>query len=82
MPLLFFFKQYFWQKTNKEVSEWKIIVWLKNHLLLTIEACKEASFTEFARLLFEQILQDGFKEKRKKQGEYTHLLPFEVLSTA
>ncbi|MDO1451639.1 IS4 family transposase [Rhodocytophaga aerolata] len=82
MPLLHFFKHYLWQKTGKEVSEWKMLVWLKNHLTLIHNFCKQARFAKFAKLFYAQILQDGFKEKRKKKGEYTHFIPLDILAAA
>lgn len=82
MPLLHFFKHYLWQKTEKEVSEWKMLVWLKNHLSVIYKFCKEVKFIKFARLFYAQILQDGFKEKRKKKGEYTHFIPLDILAAA
>ena len=59
-----------------------MMLWLKDHLHLIYKASKEANSVKFTRSLLEQILQDGFKEKRKKQGEYTHLLPLEILFAA
>jgi hypothetical protein len=44
--------------------------------------CKGAKFVKFARLFYEQILQDGFKEKRKKKGQYTHIIPLDILAAA
>jgi hypothetical protein len=84
MPLIGFFKQYFWQQKQQEVSEWKMLVWLKNHLqLFCLASIKKATGLQaFARKVYEQILEDGVKEKRKKKGEPTHFTPFNILSVA
>ncbi len=84
MPLIGFFKQHFWQQKQQEVSEWKMLVWLKNHLqLFCLALTKKASGLQaFARKLYEQILEDGVKEKRKKKGQPTHFTPFYILSVA
>jgi hypothetical protein len=81
MPLLCFFKQYCWQKLKKEVSEWKMFTWLKDHMStfqLAINKRKKG-WLQFAKKVYEQIIQDGFKEKRKKEGEYSHLLPCDII---
>jgi hypothetical protein len=61
-----------------------MLVWLKNHLqLFCLASIKKATGLQaFARKLYEQILEDGVKEKRKKKGEPTHFTPFNILSVA
>jgi hypothetical protein len=84
MPLIGFFKQHFWRQKHQEISEWKMLVWLKNHLQLFCLALtkKATGLQAFTRKLYEQILEDGVKEKRKKKGEPTQLTPFDILSVA
>ena len=81
MPLLGFFKQFYWLQKQREVSEWKLLVWLKNHveLFCTSLPNKSISLWAFAQKLYDYIQEDGFKEKRNKKGEYSHLMPFDIL---
>lgn len=83
MPLLYFFKQYYWRQKQRELSEWKLLVWLKNHLEAFCRALsnKATRLEGFARKLYNQILEDGLKEKRKKEAEPVRLIPFDILFT-
>ncbi|MDJ1506976.1 transposase, partial [Xanthocytophaga agilis] len=84
MPLICFFKHHFWQEKQREVSEWKMLLWLKTHIRLLVFSIwrKTKSYLAFARKVYKQIVKDGLKEKRKNEKRFDSRLPFEILFTS
>lgn len=79
MPLLYLLKIYLWQKQGREVSEWKAMVWLREHVESLPMSSQLKECRRFARCFFQHLAKDGLKERRKKDGSYTHTLPFSLL---
>jgi hypothetical protein len=79
MPLLYLLKVHIWQKQKSEVSEWKAMVWLREHVGAFLDSILLQKHYRFARQFFKYLAKDGLKERRKKNDCYTHNLPFSVL---
>jgi hypothetical protein len=79
MPLLYLLKVHIWQKQKNEVSEWKAMVWLREHLEAFLDSILLQKNYRFVRQFFRYLAKGGLKERRKKNDCYTHDLPFSVL---
>ncbi|GAB3200745.1 IS4 family transposase [Pontibacter aydingkolensis] len=79
MPLLYLLKIYLWQKQQREVSEWKAMVWLTEHVEAFVNSILLQKHYSSARQFFNYLTRDGLKERRKKNGNYTHNIPFSIV---
>lgn len=79
MPLLYLLKIYLWQKQQREVSDWKAMVRLTELVKAFVNSRLLQKYYSFARQFFKYLTKHGLKERRKKNGNYTHDIPFSKL---